>query len=133
VRDPDRWYDSCRATIFSVVPDSDAPAAEAATDDPELANTLARRRMVRRLIWQGTFDGRFTDRAYAIARYHRHIDEVTRAVPTGQLLVFDVKQGWEPLCRFLDVPVPTDEPFPHLNDAASFHQRVPPRIESGAR
>lgn len=42
--------------------------------------------------------------------------EVVRAtVPEDRLLVFDVRQGWEPLCRFLDVPVP-DEPFPHIND-----------------
>jgi hypothetical protein len=29
--------------------------------------------------------------------------------------VFEVKEGWEPLCRFLDAPIP-DEPFPHIND-----------------
>eukprot|EP00913_Durusdinium_trenchii_P013055 g12255.t1 len=33
----------------------------------------------------------------------------------GKLLVFDVKEGWEPLCKFLGVPVP-DEPFPNVND-----------------
>ena len=29
--------------------------------------------------------------------------------------MFDVKEGWEPLCKFLDLPVP-DEPFPQVND-----------------
>ncbi len=31
--------------------------------------------------------------------------------------------GWEPLCRFLDVPVP-DEPFPHRNDTAWYRARA---------
>jgi Sulfotransferase domain len=31
--------------------------------------------------------------------------------------VFDVKEGWEPLYQFLDVPVPS-VPFPHRNDSA---------------
>ena len=37
-------------------------------------------------------------------------------VPPGQLLVFDVKEGWAPLCHFLELPVP-DIPFPNINDA----------------
>ena len=36
-------------------------------------------------------------------------------VPKDQLLVFDVSEGWEPLCKFLDLPVP-DVPFPNIND-----------------
>ena len=36
------------------------------------------------------------------------------AVPADRLLVFDVKEGWAPLCAFLGVEVP-DEPFPHDN------------------
>lgn len=28
----------------------------------------------------------------------------------------DLSDGWEPLCKFLGVPVP-DEPFPRANDA----------------
>ena len=37
-------------------------------------------------------------------------------VPPKQLLVFDVKEGWAPLCKFLQLPVP-DVPFPNINDA----------------
>ena len=35
--------------------------------------------------------------------------------PKNQILIFDVKQGWEPLCKFLEMPIP-DVPFPNLND-----------------
>ena len=40
---------------------------------------------------------------------------VKKTVPREKLLVFDVRQGWGPLCDFLDEPVP-DGPFPHVND-----------------
>ena len=48
-------------------------------------------------------------------------------VPENQLLVFHVKQGWNPLCKFLDCPVPK-EPFPKSNalggkDRCSFYER----------
>lgn len=49
--------------------------------------------------------------------YLAHIQNVRNAVPKERLLEFDVKQGWEPLCNFLDLPIP-DVPFPHVNDKA---------------
>lgn len=47
--------------------------------------------------------------------YYAHIENVRKAVPKNRLLEYDVKQGWEPLCQFLDVPIP-EVPFPHVND-----------------
>lgn len=44
-------------------------------------------------------------------------------VPPDRLLVFDVKQGWEPLCKFLGLPVPAT-PFPRSNDAQEFWDRI---------
>lgn len=41
---------------------------------------------------------------------------VRRVVPPERLLVMNLKEGWQPLCEFLDKPVPM-EPFPRLNDA----------------
>jgi hypothetical protein len=43
---------------------------------------------------------------------------VRDTIEPKRLLVFDVREGWEPLCRFLEVRVPS-EPFPRLNDTAS--------------
>ncbi|KAJ3536361.1 hypothetical protein NM208_g6752 [Fusarium decemcellulare] len=45
-----------------------------------------------------------------------HHDKVRSCVPPEQLLEMELSEGWEPLCRFLGVPVP-DEPFPRANDA----------------
>jgi Sulfotransferase domain len=74
-------------------------------------------------IVQGTFDFRMEDRAYAIEVFDKHNQTVRESVPADRLLVYEVKQGWEPLCKFLDVDVP-DEPFPHLNDSETFAARI---------
>jgi len=76
-----------------------------------------------KLLWKGAFEGRFDDRAYMLERYARHLDEVRAAIPPQRLLVFDVREGWEPLCAFLGVPVPKT-PFPRVNDAAHMRRIV---------
>ncbi len=48
---------------------------------------------------------------------------VRRRVPKERLLVFDVKEGWGPLCEFLGVEEP-DKPFPHLNDAGEIQRLI---------
>jgi hypothetical protein len=75
------------------------------------------------IIWKGTFDGRFEDKAYAIGVFEKHDEEVRRRVPSERLLVYEVKQGWRPPCEFLGVPEP-DEPFPRLNDAAGMRRGI---------
>lgn len=47
-----------------------------------------------------------------------HKDKVRQLVPKEQLLEMDLSDGWEPLCKFLGVPVP-NEPFPRANDGAA--------------
>ena len=49
--------------------------------------------------------------------------QVRREIPKSQLLVFDVREGWQPLCSFLDVPVP-EEPFPRGNDTQEMMVRL---------
>ena len=41
--------------------------------------------------------------------------EIQTLVPPEKLLLFQVQEGWEPLCTFLGVPIP-DVPFPHKNE-----------------
>lgn len=117
VRDPEKWYESCRNTIFGIFR---KPTLKL------LLNLIPRTRrflaMNERLIWQGNFGGHFEDRQHALDVFHQHNQEVKRSVPAENLLVYDVKQGWEPLCKFLEVPIP-NTPFPHLNDTKSF-QRI---------
>jgi hypothetical protein len=79
--------------------------------------------MSRRLIWQRTLRGTMVDRRRAIERYWAHVEEVKAAVPQDRLLVFQVTEGWAPLCGFLGVPVP-DEPFPNVNDRAAVQKTI---------
>ena len=69
------------------------------------------------------------DDASAFAAFAAHNESVMRAVPEKRLLVFDVRDGWEPLCRFLGVPVP-GEPFPRTNSAEEFAERARSRSEA---
>jgi hypothetical protein len=48
---------------------------------------------------------------------------VKRTIPSGRLLVFDVKEGWEPLCAFLGVSVP-GTPFPRVNERENFGRDI---------
>ena len=50
-------------------------------------------------------------------------DSVKRDAPADQLLVWDPKEGWEPLCDFLEVDVP-DEPLPRVNDTKAFQEGI---------
>jgi hypothetical protein len=75
--------------------------------------------MQERLVWHNRFRGEFEDREKAINIYLEHIEEVKRVVPPEKLLVYDVNDGWEPLCRFLKVSLP-DKPFPHLNETRDY-------------
>jgi len=54
------------------------------------------------------------DEALYLEAFTNHNAAVQKAIPVEKLLVFRVTEGWEPLCEFLEVPVP-DKPFPHLN------------------
>ncbi|KAK9781089.1 putative Sulfotransferase domain-containing protein [Seiridium cardinale] len=54
-------------------------------------------------------------RANAKDRYREHFEIVRKMVKPGNLLEYHLGNGWEPLCNFLNCPVP-EEPFPHLNE-----------------
>jgi hypothetical protein len=75
------------------------------------------------LLGQKTFGGHF-DEAHMIDVFNRHNEEVRRTIPKERLLVFDAKQGWEPLCEFLGVPAPAT-PFPKTNSTEEFRARLP--------
>lgn len=108
VRDSDRWYESTLTTIYKL---NHTPKWLWALVPP-----VGRvNRLASDYVWGRLYGGRFEDKDFAIGVYEQHIADVKATVPVEKLLVFNVKEGWEPLCRFLDCPVP-DAPFPHLND-----------------
>jgi Sulfotransferase domain len=124
VRDPEKWERSFRDTIWTMsYGDSLMPlmAHARAQVDPRFHRYLE---LVDRMFWgpQGSFsEGQ--EPAQMIEQMLRHTDEVKRAIPAERLLVWEVGEGWEPLCEFLEVAVP-DEPLPHANDRDTFLGRV---------
>jgi hypothetical protein len=69
--------------------------------------------------WAGT-NGEPAAMAEAMERWNQTVIDT---VPAERLLVWDPKDGWEPLCQFLDVPVP-ETPLPHVNDTENFQKNL---------
>ena len=108
VRDPERWYESAYETIYLTL-----QAVPFWSRWLPWVGDL--HRMTMQLLWKQQFGGRFEDRAHAIRLFNQWNEEVRATVPADKLLIFDVKEGWEPLCEFLGVAIPAT-PFPHAND-----------------
>ena len=116
IRDPERWYDSTYETIYQ---------AKHIFPDWILQNVPLLRRFMEmqdKLFWDSLFEGQFENRQRMIEIFHEYTEEVKRTVPADRLLIFQVSDGWQPLCKFLDVPLP-DSPFPHVNDKAAMLRR----------
>ena len=60
-----------------------------------------------------------THRQDGVRYYKEFNEEIERIVPKEKLLVFEVKEGWDPLCKFLEKEVPR-WPFPRVNDREFF-------------
>ncbi|MFI4973965.1 MAG: sulfotransferase family protein [Caulobacterales bacterium] len=108
VRDPDQWFESTQATIFapgSAVDQQDSPMAP-------FFNSFA-----------APFRPHMHDRAFMTDYFRRHTEEVKDAIAPERLLVYQVGEGWDRLCRFLGVPVPA-EPYPSENSREQFMGRV---------
>jgi hypothetical protein len=115
IREPDSWFDS-HAALFR------AMRARSAADW-KAASLFELGGLIKKILIHGTFADRLNDRDFCVDLYNRHNEEVRRALPAERLLVFDVREGWAPLCAFLGVDVP-DEPFPHLNDRGTVAENV---------
>ncbi len=63
------------------------------------------------------------DEAGLAQAFVAHNEAVKATIPAERLLVYEIKDGWEPLCAFLDVPTPT-EAFPRTNDRSEFWDLV---------
>jgi hypothetical protein len=100
VREPDSWFESVTETIFSERMNSQSH------DSPFGALLQG--------VAYDAFGGKKADRAFMTEWFTRRNREVIETLPPERLLVFHPKEGWEPLCEFLGVPVP-EAPFPRVN------------------
>jgi Sulfotransferase domain len=125
VRDPAAWERSMRQTVWAVRHGESLVrllSSAQAHVNPEWRGFL---NMIDRLVWQGkgTFASGHAEPEQLIETMLRHREQVERAVPPERLLVWSVAEGWEPLCEFLQLPVP-QAPFPRVNDRTEFLNRV---------
>ena len=109
-RPAESWWQSFSTTIYELI------EKRHSIEDDHLRATL---QYAHQIIALQTFGGLMHDRDAAIDVYQRRIDEVARRVPADRLLIFDLTEGWEPLCGFLESPVPEGE-FPHCNNREDF-------------
>lgn len=117
-RGPEGWYDSTIDTIYF-------------TENMwqfrflRLFTPFAKKfgNMAAKLIWERSHKGTMNNKAKAIKHYLEHIEDVKAKVPADKLLIFTVDQGWDPLCKFLGVPVPQSK-FPNVNDRAQVKKTI---------
>jgi hypothetical protein len=100
VRDPDSWFESASSTVLS-------HRSRAMLGAPGV------KRFFEATVHRD-FGDRSDDREFMTDYFRRWNEAVIAEVPPEKLLVFQAKDGWEPLCEFLDVPVPR-EPYPRVN------------------
>ncbi|OJJ77196.1 hypothetical protein ASPBRDRAFT_114295 [Aspergillus brasiliensis CBS 101740] len=126
VRDVDNWH---RSVSKSFLPLLTHPLLPLST----LLETLlfSRTRWIRptwQKIWKYYFNDDFAANGRkAFEAHNAHIKDI---VPAENLLIYNVKDGWEPLCEFLGKKVPTLNhhsnevvPFPRGNDPGTFRNR----------
>lgn len=112
VRDPENWWDSFSQTILLALQNrAEAP--------PPIRRVMD---MANRIILDQTFGGK-TDKDNALAAFAARVRDVREALPPERLLVFDVREGWQPLADFLGVTVP-DTPFPRSNSRDEFWEHT---------
>jgi hypothetical protein len=63
------------------------------------------------------------DRDEMARGFERWNQEVIDTVPAERLLVWNPKEGWDPLCEFLEIDVPS-EPLPNVNDTENFQKNL---------
>ena len=100
IRDAEKWFESTVETIHSpdfVYSIKNSPFGE----------------MLQKTVYD-TMENQMQNKDFMVSFFNRRTEEIKNTIAPERLLVYDVKEGWGPLCRFLDVPVPATD-FPRIN------------------
>ncbi len=114
VRDADSWWSSANRTIFS-----------------NFDGRTSERQAMLEALFEARFTSRIDDREAAIATFEAHNARVRETVPAERLLEWQARDGWQPICKALDLEVPS-EPFPHTNTTEEFLARRQERTANSA-
>jgi hypothetical protein len=123
VRSGESWAKSMQQTIWAMLWGDNLLGHITAAQcdvDPKYAFYIK----MMRSMWQRASladkDSTLESMATAMEAYNQ---EVIASVPEERLLVWQIGDGWEPICEFMDLPVPS-EPFPHINESAGFEAGI---------
>jgi len=108
VRDPRSWFESMSNTTLRVI----RQGIDSGRIKPE-------GNLGTELVVKAAFAGNIDDADQGIAAFNQHTAEVKASIDPERLLIFEVAQGWQPLCEFLERPIP-NEPFPRVNSRDEF-------------
>jgi Sulfotransferase domain len=117
IREFEGFYKSCQNTILAVKLAAQRGEIQQDTNREMPAPELWG--VIEKLIWQGDFQGRFEDKEWVRQMYYDRIEEIKNTVPAERLTVWELGDGWGPICEMLGVEEP-DHPFPHLHDTNEF-------------
>lgn len=106
VRDAESWYESHSETTAKI--------------DQHPGTSDDMRSMFSAL---GKMRNRGNSKEEQILAFERHNAEVIAQVPSERLVVWRAEDGWAPLCKALDVPIP-NTPFPKINSRKEFRRRL---------
>ena len=117
VRSAESWYKSVKNTIHKAAVHSASP------EHDEQSRKFGV--MVNALCMDGLLSDpeRFGDEEAVKKLFDAHTEEVKQHVPADQLLVMELGEGWDRLCKFLGKEVPKD-PYPSINSTTEFQQKM---------
>jgi len=125
VRDPKEWYKSVKGTLFEL--------HQVRQKFPYNLIKFTATKGYQKIFWtdiqgrtgsdKGMYGSVRSGEEKAIAFYEEWVAEVKRVIPDERLLIFNPNEGWDPLCTFLDKPLP-DKPFPHVNESIEFKKTL---------
>lgn len=126
VRPFEKWYTSLHGTIWQAGPQTLGQKLSMISKllfNSRLRSVIKCVKFAKSSIFEKHLQGKFADKGFAEEIFNKHTEDVKASVPSDKLLVYDVRDGWEPLCSFLNVPEPS-EPLPHLNKKENFKEML---------
>lgn len=134
-REFEGWYESTLKTIWKAGPQTVFAKVVLLSKmifNSKLRHTFLCIKFMRNTHLKKAFDNNFASKKKAKEVFYKHIEDVKKHVPENKLLIYDVAEGWDSLCDFLDLPIP-EEDFPHLNKKENFHEMVKSMIKEAAK
>ncbi len=110
VRNPEDWFESISATTLRVI-----------RKRIESGQIPREGNLGTELVVKAAFQGEIEDAEHGVAMFNQHIEKVKSSIESDRLLIYDVREGWGPLCAFLGKPVP-ETPFPRVNSRDEFDE-----------